>query len=383
MAKNILIILCGLIIGFSAVFFTVKKAPNLPIYPSLGITGHEVIGFLPYWLLDKADKNYRQYLTNLTYFGLTVGADGKIIKLTNPAEEDPGWYTLRTGKSDRFFNDAKKNGLQLSLLVFSSNEDDISQLIADPVSHADNLINDINPLMKQYGFTDLNLDIESTRQASAEARMNFTAFAKEIKKKLETGGLGTLTVDASPIVLIKPYLINLNGIGKIADRIVLMTYDYHYPGSYVTGPVAPVGGGGIDAEYDSQTAVAEALKIMPPDKIILGVPLYGYEWETIGDTGRSAVIPGTGLTASSRRISDFIDKCATCSIQLDSYAQEHYLIYKDEDTGTYHQIFYPDAMATAEKVKLVNDSRIEGIALWALGYEDNKILEPLKNYLHP
>ena len=370
-------------IGFSAVFFTVKKAPNLSIYPSLGITGHEVIGFLPYWLLDKADKNYNQYLTNLTYFGLTVGADGHIVKLTNPAEEDPGWYTLRTSKADRFLNDAKNNGLQLSLLVFSSNEDDIGQLIADPVSHADNLINDINPLMKQYGFADLNLDIESTRQASAEARMNFTAFAKEIKKNLETRGLGTLTVDASPIVLIKPYLINLSDIGKIADRIVLMTYDYHYPGSYVTGPVAPVGGAGIDAESDSRTAVAEALKIMPPDKIILGVPLYGYEWETIGDTGRSAIIPGTGLTASSRRVSDFIDKCATCSIQLDSYAQEHYLIYKDENTGTYHQIFYPDAMATAEKVKLVNDSRIEGMALWALGYEDDKILEPLKNYLHP
>ncbi len=383
MLKNLIIIIAGLAIGFFSFYLTVKEEPNLPIYSSLGITRHQAIGFLPYWLLDKTQDDYQSYITTLTYFGLTVGSDGKIVKLTKPTETDPGWYTLRHGKVDQPIADAKKNNIRLSLLVFNSNEDEINGLITDPVTHAGNLVTEVAPLMKEFGFTDLNLDIESVRPASEEARMKFTAFVREVKKQLAGKQLGTLTIDASPIVLIKPYLINLNEVGKIADQIVLMTYDYHYPGSYVTGPVAPVGGAGIDAEFDSETAVKEALKIMPADKIILGVPLYGYEWETIGETPRSAVIPGTGMTASARRIDGLLQKCASCRIQLDSYGLEHYFVYKDEKTGTYHQFFYPDKMATNEKVKLTNKYKIGGMALWALGYEDNTILEPLKDYFRP
>ncbi len=383
-------IILAFILGLICSFITLNYFRLLPftnnknivkVTSSLGMEKRQVIGFLPYWLLAKADKEYSPYLTTLTYFGLTLGGDGSIQHFTNPGEADPGWHALYSGKVDPFLEKAKKDNLALSLLLFSGDESTIAQLISDPVPHAQKVIDEVTPLMKQYGFTDLNMDIESVKEASESARQNFTSFIAEIKRELDEKNLGTLTVDASPIVLVKPYLTNLTEVSKLSDQIVLMTYDYHYSGSFVTGPVSPMGGVPEVAEFDTLTALKETLKVMPPQKILLGLPLYGYEWETVGALPRSAVIPGTGLIASNRRVEELITTCGTCSAQLDTSAQEKYLVYQDANTGTYHQIFYPDENATQEKLKVVQKYNLGGIAVWALGYEGNTILSPLTSFV--
>ncbi len=390
MSKTVGVII-AFILGYTCSFIILNYFHLLPftknkniakVTGSLGMEKRQAIGFLPYWLLTKANKDYSPYLTTLTYFGLTLAGDGTIQRFTKPGEADPGWHALYAGKVDPFLETAKKNNLTLSLLLFSGDESTIAELISDPVIHAQKVIDEVTPLMKQYGFSDLNMDIESVKEASEEARQNFTSFIAGIKRELDEKNLGTLTVDASPIVLVRPYLINLTEVTKLSDQIVLMTYDYHYPGSFVTGPVSPMGGAPEVAEFDTLTAVGEALTVIPPKKILLGLPLYGYEWETIGNVPRSAVIPGTGLIASNRRVEELLTACATCSGQIDTVAQEKYLIYKDADTSTYHQIFYPDQQATQEKLNLVQKYDLAGVAAWALGYEGDTILSPLKSFVH-
>ena len=388
MLKKTVVLLAGLVIGLLITYFGLKYLNKyIPkdssinkILSPLGLNRNQVIGFLPYWLIGSMDKNYNQYLTTLTYYGLTVGADGSILKETNPGESEPGLYTLKSGKIDDILASARKENLSLSLLIFSSNEEDIGNLINDPVVHAKTLVAEVAPFMKQYKFDDLNLDIESVAIASDSARANFTTFVSEVKRNMDIQNLGTLTLDASPIVLFKPYLINLKEIGRIVDHVVLMTYDFHYPGSSVTGPVAPVGGATIDAEFDSEVSIQEALRNINSEKIILGLPLYGYSWETLEATPRSGVIPGTGIAISNRKVEKLLESCATCSAKIDEHALESYLIYKDQDTGTYFQIFYPDEDATKAKIKLSNKYGIGGMALWALGYDGSKILEPFKDY---
>lgn len=351
---------------------------NHPALEAFGVRKPEIVGFLPYWLLAQAQTDYSQYITTLTYFGLAINSDGHIRTLDNPQEEEPGWTTLRTDKYTPFITAAKQHNLKQSLLVISGDDSTISELINDPVTSATNLVTDVAPIMKDKGFTDLNLDIESFLTASESARTNFTMFVSTVKQLVDKEQLGTVTLDLIPISLVKNDLYDARAIGTIVDKVVLMTYDYHYLGGLTSGAIAPVGGAGSTVEYDVETAVKEALKVIPKEKLLLGIPLYGYEWETISDATESATIPGGASTASTRRIADILAGCATCSAVVDSVSREPYLIYPENNY--FNQIYYENEASMKEKIALAQKYRLAGVALWALGYEDGTILRPLSSY---
>lgn len=372
MLKKIFLIVFGLGCGIICMIF-ISSTPFSSQKPT-------VMGFLPYWLITKDERDYAPYINTLSYFGLTVDGDGTILKQTKPTESEPGWYAMQNGKESSILNTAKKNNLSLSLVAFSGDQEKINRLIDDPIVHAKNLVNDIFPFLNRYGFTDLNLDIENVSLASESARQNFTLLVKTVHDQLQihTSSV-TMSIDVSPTALIQPYLIDVAAISPYVDKIIFMTYDFHYQGSSVTGAVSPVNGAGVSAEFDVETSIKEALKILTPEKIVLGVPLYGYEWETLLDHPHAAVIPGSGIVASNKRVEELLARCASCSAQFDPISKESYLIYKDQDTNTFHQFFYPDKQAIQEKINLIKKYNLGGIALWALGYEGNTILEPLKN----
>lgn len=388
--NSILIGLVGLLLGLGIGYFVVQQIPLLTsketvnkiteLSASVGLKQNKIIGFLPYWLLSSSKNDYSPYITTLTYFGLTLNPDGTVKKFDNPGESEPGWHALNSGKIDNKLQIAKNKGVDLSLLVFSGNEENIYGLLSDPKTSADNMMQEVAPIMKQYGFTDLNLDIESVKEASPEARAKFTTFVKQVKKHVDEKKLGTITIDVSPTALLRPYLINVNDVHELADYIVFMTYDYHFMGSYVTGPVSPVGGMGNEAEFDSETAIKLAKQIMPEYKIIVGMPSYGYGWETIQTNPRSATIPGSGYVISNRKVEELLKDCSDCIITWDANAQESYLTYTDAETGTFKQIFYPDEKATQAKIDLVQKYHVGGLAVWALGYEGESLMDPLKKY---
>jgi len=242
-------------------------------------------------------------------------------------------------------------------------------------------LKDIAPIMKKYDFRDLNLDIESVNEASPAAQLRFIKFTKTLKTGLDESGVGTLSIDISPTAFIKPYLVDPAGVEPYIDEMIIMGYDYHWPGSSVTGPIAPLGGGDTISEFDTITAITAAKKTIPSHKLILGIPLYGYEWETLDDFPRAATIKSTGIVASGERIEELLKKCDNCQIGLEKESEESYVIYFDEESNTYHQIFYPNILSTEKKIKLVKEGKLDGIALWALGYEDTTILEPLRDYI--
>lgn len=349
-----------------------------PILKTFGINKPQIVGFLPYWLLDKADKQYQHYITTLTYFGLTLDRGGSLVKLTNPKEEEPGWTNLKGDKYKVRLAEGKKNNVKQSLLIVSGDDDVIRSMLIQPEINARKLVSDVAPIMKDKGFTDLNLDIETFMEGSPSSQLQFTRFAQTVKDELDAQKLGTLTIDLIPIALVKPKLYDAKALGAIADSIVLMTYDYHYLGSFTAGAIAPVGGAGETIEFDVETAIKEALKIIPKDKILLGIPLYGYGWETMDNAPESATIPGGGSTASTRRIADILVQCATCSSYIDPVAKEPYLIYPENDY--FNQIYYENEVSMKEKISLAEKYKLGGLAIWALGYEDVTILHPLEEY---
>lgn len=377
MRGKIALAILGLALG-AITGFGLQSMPE-PFHTNEAVSKH-VIGFLPYWQLERANPNENKVITTLTYFALNVDGDGHIVTMANPREEDPGWYGLHSDKLAAMFANAKKNNVSLSLLISSGDPDAINQLVKKPTEHAKTLIKDITPIMKQYGFSDLNLDVEDSARASSSERKNFTQFVKVIKQQLHSANLGTFTLEISPTDVINYNLIDVASVAPTADFLVLMAYDYHATVSDVTGPVAPLDGAGIDSEYDVTTAVKKSLQNITPEKLILGIPLYGYEWETLNTAVRSAIIPGSGVLASNNRMEIALPGCATCSAFFDREAQETFVVYSDPATGTYHQIYFPNAQSTTAKITLANKNHLGGVALWALGYEGSSMLGPLSQY---
>lgn len=341
----------------------------------------DVIGFLPYWLINKTQGDYSKYITTLTYFSLTIDGDGTIQKYTKPGESEPGYHSLISGKADAFLSNAKMKNQTLSLSVFGGDDDKINAMLKDPDKSAKNLLNDVTPVMEKYGFTDLNLDVEQVSDASASARLEFINFVRAIRQDMNTDKIKSLSIDVSASAFIKDTnLVDPKNLSSLVDKMIIMAYDYHYSGSLVTGAVAPLSGAGSVSEFDTVSAVEAALENVPSSKLILGIPLYGYEWETIDNFPKAATIPGSGLIVSNQRAESIISGCASCSAQFDDTDKEIHTIFKDQSTGTYYQLFYPNKESTESKIKLAKKYSLDGIALWALGYEGKTILEPLSSY---
>jgi spore germination protein YaaH len=379
MLKSFAAVIAGFSLGFVLGLLVINKTPDTGL-GTLNIDNKtrgakkEVVGFLPYWLLDKAKDDYSSYLTTLVYFALTIDKDGTIKRSVNSRELEPGYWALTSGAADKFLM-THKDKMKLSLAVFSGDQDDIMSIIGDPRQNALNLVNDVAPIMSKYGFTDLNLDIEGTGFASAEARMKFGEFVANLRNEMDSRKLGTLSVDMIPVDFVRDdHLGDPRQIGRYADRVIIMAYDFHSFGSFVTGPNAPLYGTESVAEFDTNAAVNAAVRTIGAEKILLGVAFYGYSWETIGDFPRAATLPSSGLVMSNKDVADFLAKCMNCAKKFDDSALESYVIYKNEDTGTYSQIFYPDEKSIKYKVDYIKNNNLAGAAIWALGYEDGSDL---------
>lgn len=372
--------LIALLLATGLTVYGYWRKDNFEDFPlvDLVIPHREVIGFLPYWLINRADEDYPE-ITTLTYFSLAVEDDGTIQEYTKPGESEPGYFSLKSGKFDSFLTKAKARKLKLSLAVFGMDDEKIAKMLEEPEKSAQNLVSAVDPVMEKYGFTDLNLDIEKVSDASFEERAKYTLFVNKVRENLDKEK--TLSIDVSASAFVKATnLCDPAGLAEWVDQMIIMAYDYHYTGSVVTGPVAPGEGAGVVSEFDTRAAVEAALKAVPAKKLVLGIPLYGYEWEAIDGMPRAAVIPGTGMTISNRRAEEFLAGCASCSAEFDETDKESHLIYKDQQTGVYHQFFYPVKKSTKYKVGLAKEKSLGGIAVWALGYEGETILGPLGGY---
>lgn len=379
----IVVVLFGSICAFVILFLLVRFLPvssTLILRETLGLGRPQVIGFQPYWLVGKGKDTYAKELTTLTYFGLIVAPDGSVRMYDNPGELEPGYALLQQQSYRDYLKEEKARGLTLSLLVANMDEEEILSILSDPTRSAQTLVASVSGVMKEVGFTDLNLDIESFTKATEATRSAYTTFVQTVKDELTAQELGTLTVELTPKAPIEPHMIDVAAVGAIADQVVLMAYDYYTILSGVAGPIAPIGGVPETEEYDVTTALRQTLRFVPREKVILGIPTYGYEWETLSDIPGSAVIPGSWGTATNKRMEELISSDATYSAVMRPVSEEPYMIFPGETDNHFQQIFYEDKTSLEKKLKLAKEYKIGGVAFWAMGYEGPEMLEALPRY---
>lgn len=288
-------------------------------------------------LLLQQELPYLSYLTPFTY-GIT--AEGRLVPLGDEA----------------LLTDAVRYGVQpwmhLSTLTeegnFSSQR--AADVLTDPVRQ-ELLIAEVIANMQNKGYRALDVDFEFLGAELAQAYADFIA---RLRQQLSPLGYPVIVALAPKTYAQQPGVLyeghDYAALGEAADAVLLMTYEW----GYTYGPpmaVAPLPQVRRVLEY--------ALTEIPPEKIFLGIPTYGYDWPLPyerGVTRAESLSPEQALSRTRKY---------GVSIQYDEVSQAPFFRYTAEN-GQEHEVWFEDARSAQAKLALAAENGLQGLGLWNL-----------------
>jgi len=145
-------------------------------------------------------------------------------------------------------------------------------------------------------------DIDWEFPASDEDRANLTALLAEFRSQLDAIRPGLHLSIASPAGSWAYQYIDLKAVQESLDFFNLMTYDYDGPWNNETGFVSPLYAAPTDPDPTNNadyTVKAYLDAGVLPEKIVFGVPFYGYEWTDVPNSNHGLFEPGTPVGQGS------------------------------------------------------------------------------------
>lgn len=289
---------------------------------------------------------YTQYSPNSVASQTSLAANLKTVTAIAPL-----WYTYRSnGRLHTMgYNRAgirgyaASHGIGIYPLVTNAGSNDT--ILTNPTIRAQ-VVASLTQLAIRDNYPGFNIDFEGLNYWD---RQGMSAFVIALANNLRPLGK-VITVAVIPKTVTDPYghAYDFHTLGQYADKVVLMTYDYHDIGS-PAGPVAPMGW--------VKAAVAYALTRMPAQKIVLGLAAYGYNW---GSNGTTVEVHDVGAV--------HLAELEGVPIQWNSTYGESTFSYTS--AGTQHTVWFENGYSDAAKIALANANHLGGVAIWRLGDED-------------
>lgn len=326
-----------------------------------------VYGFLPYWNLKSYAQVPYHALTHLAIFGVALEPNGS-FQTRESNYTEPGWRAFQLPEFEHSMSLAKLSDTKVILVLRAFDNDLIESIVTSPEA-TDRTISETLSFVEEHQFDGVNIDFEYTGKAPLETQIGFTRFMRTFHQQLKaTDPQLEIDVDVFAISAEGDRLWQLSEIAPYVDRTIIMAYDFHRQASTQAGPVAPLYGAGNGWTHDITSLLSLHLNQTPAEKLILGVPFYGYEWQTRSSDFLSPTVPRTGRTATLSRIHDLLQNRPDISPDWNSVSLSPWFAYTDDD-GDLMQIHYEDEQSLGLKYDLVNQANLGGIAIWALGYE--------------
>ncbi|ADD02083.1 glycoside hydrolase family 18 [Thermoanaerobacter mathranii subsp. mathranii str. A3] len=305
-------------------------------------------------------------MDNKWYFDIAPGAvDDLKAHAKDITTLIPFWYGVKEDGTlaDMSSNEVKKiasdNNLPLYPIIHNYSDPKKSQLIHDLLSSTtlrDTLIASIRDMAVANNYPGINIDFEFV---PPEDRSNLNTFLENLYTSLKAvGKIVTISVPAelsdNPQ---HPFsgAFQYSFIAQNADQIYILAYDEHFS---QPGPIASIGFVTNVLNY--------AVTVIPPEKIWLGMAVYGYDWTEGINYPRTLTYEQAVTLARNLGV----------TVIYDETAQESTYTYVLD--GKTHTVWFEDSRSFSAKLALVDRYKLSGIAIWRLGQEDPAIWNILK-----
>src|SRR3954469_4217721 len=223
-----------------------------------------VLGYLPWWMAAGWRDLRLGAFDRLVLFDAPIHADGLL--------ERRAWPKLAPGLAEH----ARSRGLALELALTLLGEGVFERVFAHPQPR-ERLLAECSRHLEDALLAGLHLDIEGYSVASAAATAGFRSWLAALHDHAAAKGK-TLSAFFPASDEFRAY--DALAAGRIAWWVAQL-YDAHWAESKVTGPLVPRNE--ANAVGVSRALARLAALGVPRSRVLLSVPLYGWQWAAASD----------------------------------------------------------------------------------------------------
>lgn len=229
---------------------------------------------------------------------------------------------------------------------------------------------------KASGVDGINLDFELV---SSKCGVDYIQFVRELSAQCRQNQLVFSIDNYVPQPYNQHY--DLEEQGAVADYVIIMGYDEHTDGSYEAGSVASL-------SY-LQDGIENALLSVSSDKLIAGVPFFTRLWketpktdeELTEEAGTEAANYPNKISSKALGMDEAVEavKEAGTTTQWDDTTEQNYAEWTS-GSDTY-KIWLEDTQSLEEKLKVIQQNDLAGVAEWSLGKENSSVWDLILQYI--
>ena len=281
------------------------------------------------------------YLSDLYIFSYGFTVDGMLL----PPILDDTWMIAM----------AKSYGVApvLTLTPFGPDGQFNNRLISVVVNDLqarERLKNEIVDQIQQRGFEGLDIDFEFILASDRNAFVDFVGYMREAVNALGY----SVSVALAPKTSENQQGLLYEGkdypaLGAAADYVLLMTYEW----GYKYGPplaVAPLN--------QVRRVLDYAITEIPPEKINLGIPNYGYDWPLPFVRGETTAETIGNIQAVQRAVENGVP------IQYDVLSQAPF--YRYFMGNVEHEVWFEDVRSMNASFGLIEEYGLRGAGYWTI-----------------
>ena len=288
----------------------------------------------------------------------------------------PAFYHLNTdgeleeniGEEGKVYIDwAHSNGYQVWAMVQNAGSG-MMDVTSEIMNHYDNrqaLIEKIVEGCMEYNLDGINIDFENMKKEDIDL---FSRFIIELEPRLkEIGAVLSVDVTAPDGSDTWSLCFDRTVLGDVADYLIFMAYDQYGASSDQAGTTAGYNWVELNIKKFLETYEVES------EKLVLAIPLYARLW-TIDNNG---IVDGR-TAIPMNQIDDTIPSDA--ERKWDDELKQNYVEYTED--GETKKMWIEDIDSLKEKVSLIKEYNLGGVASWELGMETEDVWGMLKENLN-